>query len=113
MSGGDGGYIESKGSRRRGLFKRALSTNESTRHPFSLHDLFCLTTLVGVSVALVSNFAWTDHERWLLGLTLGGSLLGIAVAGLQTARLAGGGSGRNAWRRDRGWDHRKRLVCRT
>lgn len=51
-----------------------------SRRPLSLRELFCLTTLAGLLLALMLSAKWTNHERWLLGLTLGGSLLGIAVA---------------------------------
>jgi hypothetical protein len=50
------------------------------RQPLSLRELFCLTTLAAVVVALVLYHEWTTDERWLLALTLGGTLLGIFVA---------------------------------
>lgn len=52
----------------------------NSRQPLSLRDLFCLTTLAAMTVALVLYREWTDEERWLLGLTLGGTWLGILVA---------------------------------
>src|SRR4051812_8055358 len=50
------------------------------RQPLSLRELFCLTTLAAVTVAIVLDREWTTQERWLLGLTLGGTLVGILVA---------------------------------
>lgn len=62
------------------------------KHPlFSLRELFCLITAAAVSLALVLSSAWNNDECRLLALTLGGSLLGIAVA--RVCRQPGGLAG--------------------
>jgi hypothetical protein len=45
-----------------------------------LKEIFLLTTLAAAALALSLTPEWTPDERWFLGLTLGGTLLGIAVA---------------------------------
>lgn len=59
--------------------------------PFVLRELFILTALVGATVSLVSYNDWNAHERWFLGLTISGTLLGIVFARMRRRRgwLAG------------------------
>lgn len=54
----------------------------NARRPLSLRELFCLTTVAAVTVAVVLHREWTTDERWLLALSLGGSLVGVLVARL-------------------------------
>lgn len=56
------------------------SATQASRQPFALRELLCLMTLAALLLGLLLRTGWTSQERWLLGLTLGGSLLGIAVA---------------------------------
>jgi hypothetical protein len=58
------------------------------RQPLALRELFCLTTLAAIAIALVLRREWDEHERWLLGLALGGTLVGILVARLCRRRPA-------------------------
>jgi hypothetical protein len=62
------------------------SASTTPRRPFALRELFCLMTLAAASVALILYDAWNEHERWLLGLTLGGALLGVAAARMRQRR---------------------------
>jgi hypothetical protein len=66
----------------------ADATLASTRQPLSLRELGCLVTLAAVTCALLTYRVWDRHERWLLGLTLGGTLVAI---------LAARGLGRRVW----------------
>lgn len=50
------------------------------RRPISLNELFWLVTLSAVTTMLTTRPGWDAHERWLLGLSLGGALLGMLVA---------------------------------
>ncbi|MCA9174360.1 MAG: hypothetical protein KDB14_07735 [Planctomycetales bacterium] len=48
--------------------------------PLSLRELCCLMTLASVTVAVVTHRTWNTDERWLLGLTLSGTLAAILIA---------------------------------
>jgi hypothetical protein len=60
--------------------------NLSSRISFSLRELFVLVTLACILLAGGGLAIWSDIERWLLGLTIGGTLLGNLVARLLARR---------------------------
>jgi hypothetical protein len=64
------------------------ATAKTLRNPLSLRELFCLTTLAAVAVAIVLYREWSTEERWLLALTLGGTLVGILAARICRWRAA-------------------------
>jgi hypothetical protein len=66
----------------------AAKPTANPRQPLSLRELFCLTTLAAITVALALEREWVVGERWLLQLALPGTLLGILAARM---------SGRQAW----------------
>jgi hypothetical protein len=58
----------------------AAKSAANPRQPLSLRELFCLTTLAAMTLAIVLYREWTSDERWLLALSLGSTLLGVLVA---------------------------------